>query len=144
MQSSKIVFIINDSVLAVKARYEDGATADTFKTFDQNLRIGDLVVVQSGTRHGMTVAKISEIDVEPDLESPVEIKWIVSKIDAAAFDRRIEDENEAIATVQAAERARKKAELRKTMFGSDHDKVDALKLAYRGDDDLVEPAARPE
>lgn len=64
MDNSRIVFLINDQVRAVKAKYEDSGAAEMFKTFDATIQVGDLAVVQSTTRHMMTVVKVTEIDVD--------------------------------------------------------------------------------
>ncbi|GLO70305.1 hypothetical protein MACH17_18220 [Phaeobacter inhibens] len=136
MHQSNIIFLINDDVRAVKGKYDpdSNSTPEMFKTMDPTVKVGDLAVVQSSTRHGYTVVEITEIDVEPDLESSVPLKWIAQRIDLTKFEEFVGQECEAIATVQAAERKRKKAQLRKTMFGEQEDMVNQLKLANHAED----------
>lgn len=131
MHPSRIVFLINDAVTAVKAKYDDTATERevVFKTMLENVAVGDLLVVQAGTRLGFTTVKVTEIDVEPDLTDNTEIRWAIQKVDMKAAEEFLAEEKEAIATVQAAERKRKKAELRATMLGGHEDMVNQLKLA---------------
>ena len=96
MDNSRIVFLINDQVRAVKAKYEDTGSAEMFKTFDPTIKVGDLAVVQSNTRHMMTVVKITEADVDVNFDSTTTIHWIVQKIDAPAFDTVLAQEAQAI------------------------------------------------
>lgn len=138
MDSSKIVFLINDTVRAISGRYEDGGKTETFKTFDQSIAVDDLVVVQSGTRHGMTVVKVVEIDVDVNYDSTVPMLWVSQRIDGAAFKKILEQEAEAISAVQAAELRRKKAELRKTMFADHEASIAALSLTHRSEDAVTE------
>lgn len=129
MHNSKIVFLINDSVRAIRAKYEDAGSPEVFKTFDDTLKVGDLAVVQSGTRHMMTVVKVTEINVDVDFDSTAAIQWVVQKIDSEAFATVLEQESQAIAAVQAAELRRKKADLRRTMFADHEESIAALALS---------------
>lgn len=139
MNASKIIFLINDQVRAVKAIYEDSGTAEEFKTLDQTLKIGDLAVVTSSTRHEMTVVKITDVDFDLDLESGRDVRWVVQKIDTAAFARLKEQEAEAISAVHSAERRRKRDELRKTLFADHQEQLKTLALAHEaGDEDVTE------
>ena len=85
MDNSKIVFLINDQARAVMGTYEPGAAPEIFKTLDGSLKVNDLAVVQTTTRHGMTVVKITEVGIEVDLDSTVPLKWLVQKIDMDRF-----------------------------------------------------------
>jgi len=69
VNNSTIVFLINDQVRAFKGTYDEGQAAETFKTMDQTLAVNDLVLVQSSTRHLMTVVKVTEVDVEINFDS---------------------------------------------------------------------------
>lgn len=150
MDNSKIVFLVNDAARAVRAQYEDGAAqavkSYTFKTLDTTLKVGDIAVVQSNTRWGYTVVKITEINVDVDFDSNSELRWLVAKVDLAAFERIVEMENAAIAVVQSAELRRKKAELRKTLFADQEAAMDALALARPAGEAIVAemPPSRPE
>ncbi|MGC0225175.1 hypothetical protein [Pseudooceanicola nitratireducens] len=135
MKNSMIVFLINDDVRAIRGQYEEGGKCETFKTLDQDIDVEDLVVVQSGTRHGMTVVKVTEVDVEPDLEHGPDLKWVVQRIATGAFDDMLAKEEQAITTVQQAEKRRKKAELRDRMFKDHEDQMQALALTNHKDDD---------
>lgn len=138
VHNSAIVFLINDDVRAVKACYEDHAAPDVFKTMDTNIKVDDILVVQSGTRHELTIVKVTEVDVEPDLHTTKPIKWVVSKVETSDLKTMLAEEGNAILTVQKAERQRKKDELRQTMFGGHTDDINTLKLANLGSEDLTE------
>ena len=135
MDNSKIVFLINDSARAIEAKYEEGGVTETFKTMDQSIAIGDMAVVQSGTRHGMTVVKVTSVDVDVNFDNAVSIKWVVQKINKPAFDQILDKEGEAISAVQAAELRRKKAELRKNMFADHEESISRLALTSRDEAD---------
>jgi hypothetical protein len=138
MDNSRIVFLINDTVCAIEAQYEENGTKEVFKTFDHTLAVDDLAVVQSGTRHGMTVVKVCKINVDVNFDSSAPIKWVVQKIDKPGFDRVLGQEAEAIAAVQAAELRRKKEELRQTMFKDHEASIARLSLASRADEPVTE------
>lgn len=129
MKQSLIVFLINDTVRAIKGRYEEGGVDTIFKTLDPDIKVDDFVVVQSGTRHGMTVVKVVAVDVDVDLESSIDVLWAVQKIDMNAFGVTLAQEAKAISAVQAAEKARKRDELRKSLFANHENTIAALELA---------------
>jgi hypothetical protein len=131
VDNSKIVFLINDQARAIMATYEPGAPAEMFKTLDDGISVGDLAVVQSTTRHMMTVVKVTAVDVDVNFDSTTPLKWIVSRIDAPAFEATLAAEGQAISAVQAAELRRKKEELRKTMFADHEESIARLSLTSR-------------
>ena len=138
MDSSRIVLLINDDCRAITARYEDGGKAETFKTMDPTIMTDDLVVVVSGTRHGMTVAKVVEVDVDVNFDTIEPVKWVVQRIDKIAFDALLEREKEGVDAVNAAERRRKKAELRKNMMADHEAMIGALSITKIEDADATE------
>jgi hypothetical protein len=138
MDNSKIVFLINDQARALEAKYEDHAGSEVFKTMDPSIKVDDLVVVQSGTRHMMTVAKVTAVDVDVNFDSNTPIKWIVQRINADGFQAILAKEGEAISAVQAAELRRKKSELRKSMFAEHEDSIAKLSLTDRTIDAVTE------
>lgn len=121
MNYSKAVFLISDDVRAVMATYEkdepDRPAARTmFKTFDRKIKVDDYVVVPTNTRHHMTVCKVVEVDVEPDLEAGADLEWVVGVVDRADFQKIKSQEGDAIAKIKSAEKRRKREELRKTLL----------------------------
>lgn len=144
MDNSRIVFLLNDTVRAIKAQYEDGGAVEVFKTFDGTLAVDDLVTVQSSTRHGVTVVKVKEINHQIDFDAATPIKWVVQKIDMKAFAKIIAQEAEAITAVQQAEMARRKDELRRTMVQNHESTILSLPIANHDDGNVVQPPSRPE
>lgn len=137
MNNSTIVFLINDDVRAIAAEYEEDGTREIFKTFDHSIEVDDLLVVESGTRHNMTVVKVKEVDIELDFDTPTKIRWVVQRIDQKNHKTVLANEAEAISAVQSAERNRKRQELRDSIFKDHKDKMETLKLANHDDGETV-------
>lgn len=147
MQNSTIIFLINNDARAISAVYEPSGASHTFKTLDQTIQKGDLVVVVSDTRHKMTVVEVDDVDLDINFDTQKDVKWIVQKVDTPAFDLLKSQENDAIAAVQAAERRRKRDELRDTLFADHKDAVAKLALSNTEDaidDAVTEPPVPPE
>lgn len=131
MDNSRIVFLINDQVRAVLAKYEENGQMEMFKTFDASIASGDIAVVESGTRFNMTVVKVISVGADVNFDSTTPIKWIVQKVDTPNFEKILAQEAQAISAVQAAELRRKKDELRATMFKDHEASIAALALTSR-------------
>jgi hypothetical protein len=149
MEASKIVFLLNESVTAVRAIYEPDAPATqpksyVFKSFDPQIKVGDLAIVETNTRFGYTVVKIIEVDVDVDLESPTELKWLIQRLDTTGHERMLKDEAAAVEAVNAAARRKKRAELRDMMFKDQAEMVSSLAITHAGESEMVEPPAKPE
>jgi len=65
-----------------------------FKTMDQDIKVGDFVVVPTDTRHGMTVNKVVAVDCEVNFESEVPVHWIVGTVNPHDYEnlRQLEDQ----------------------------------------------------
>lgn len=132
MNYTRAIFLISDDVRAVDVTYEpdDNAPRTTYKTFDRNIRVDDYVVVPTNTRHKMTVCKVVAVDVDPDLESAAEMNWIIGVVDRADFEDITRQENEAVDKIKAAEKRRKREELRKSLLADmADDEIKALPIA---------------
>lgn len=152
MNYTTAMMLINESIRAVKCVYEPEPDdknktqpkRELFKTLDHSLKVGDYVVVPSTTRHKITTVKVVEVDAEVDFESPVQVEWIVGRIDMAdyAMIKRIEDT--AIERIKAAEKTRKKKELAEKMFEHDKALIEGLQIANLTDlPSLVGPGEPP-
>ena len=106
MNYSKAIFLLSDTARAVAVTYEDYEDADRtlFKTLDPDIKVGDYVVVETGTRHHMTVCKVMETDIDLDLEDDVKIKWIVGVVHRADFEEITQQEENAIAAIKKAQK----------------------------------------
>lgn len=120
------VFLLNpETVRGMIGVYEPDGPAGTkqpkrefFKTFDKSLKKDDLVIVPTGTRWGMTVFKILEVDVEPDLDTQEKIEWIIGKVDDTAYKQILAQEDVAIKAMQSAERNKRRRDLAAAMMAN--------------------------
>lgn len=133
MESSKIVFLLNDQVRAMACTYEEdgpGAMAKrtNFKTMDETIKAGDFVVVPTTTRHKMTVVKVVETDIDLDFDDPVKIDWIIDVLDLGPHKEMLAKEAEAINAANAAEKRRKREELRASMIANHGEMFKTLQL----------------
>lgn len=117
MNYTSAIFLVNNDVRAVSTSYEvDKITGKgigpfvVYKTFDKQLGPGDLVVVPTDTRHGYTVVRIEEVDLEVDLDSPTQLRWIVGPVGVADFKKVVAAETQVIERIKSAEvKAKKQA-----------------------------------
>ena len=89
-----------------------------FKTFDRDVKEGDFVVIPTDTRHNMTVCKVKQVDMEVDFDSGAEMKWLVGRISVADVQDIQKQEADAITVIKAAEKNRKKTELRDSLLAA--------------------------
>lgn len=134
MNKTTAVFLINKNVRAIKATYDkpdvgkQGGGEYTFKSLDATIKPDDFVVVPTDTRHGMTVVKVTETDVDIDLDSSIEYKWIVCKVDKVAYEKVLVDEAEAVRVIRLAEFNKKRADLREGMLGASMADIQGLAI----------------
>lgn len=113
MNYTRAVILINAAVRAVSGLYEETGNADVFKTVDQDLKVGDFVVVESGTRWGVTTVKITATDVDVDFDSPKDIKWVVQKIDMPKHEELKKMEAVAIDVLKRGELRKRREDIKK-------------------------------
>lgn len=121
MNYSSAVMLINPNIRAIKVIYESEKenprqSQYTFKTLDPTIAKDDLVIVPTDTRHGMTVVKVAEVDVEIDFDSNVELKWAVDKVQSENYTTVLEQEAVWIEAIKASEKRKKREELKKSMI----------------------------
>lgn len=127
MNYSTAIFLVRKDIRAVAVSYEvdkDGKGVGPFvvyKTPNPNIDVGHYVVVPTDTRHGMTVGRVEEIDVEIDFDSPVQVKWIVDGVDRQAYEAVLAAEGEAITAIRSAEKRRKQEELAAKLIADNPD-----------------------
>lgn len=114
MNLTTAIFLVNDKARAMRASYEEGVNdyvnasgakikTPIFKTLDSGIKVGDLVVVPTGTRHGFTVVKVTEADVTIDFEDKTPVEWIVGKVDVESHKETLKKETELTEQIKAAE-----------------------------------------
>lgn len=144
MNYSTAVMLINPNIRAIKTTYEPDYTDGRgvvvkkdriiFKTLDTSIKKGDLVIVPSGTRHKNTVVLVDEVDVEVDFESETQIGWIIDRVDMANANTVAAEETKWIEQIKAAEKRRKREELKKSMIDMYQDSgIDKLPIAHMMD-----------
>lgn len=133
MNYSTAVFLINPNARAVYATYEEGEKAPKtlFKTLDPGIKIDDLVIVPTDTRHKMTVVKVVEVDVDFDLDTTINIPWIIGPVDRAAFDKTLAAEQQAIQAIKSAELRKKRDDLRAALL-VDQEALKSLPITSMG------------
>lgn len=143
MDASKIVFLINDQVRLIKVSYEavqtdlngpaatPGVRYYSFKTLDQSIKVGDFVVVETNTRHGLTVCKVEEVDLDVDFDDGVSLKWAYHRVDSAMIEQIKAQESEAIAAAKRAELKRKREQLREGIFAEHSEMIANLSLSTK-------------
>lgn len=134
MNYSRAIFAINDDVRCVRTIYDPDHERETklHKTFDPTIKVDDLVIVETGTRYNMTVVKVTEVDIEPDLKTHKDMGWVVGRVDTEAHEQLKKTEAEAIDTIKKLERKKARRELREEWMGSNGDELKALPI-YSGD-----------
>ncbi len=133
---STAIFLINKHARAISATYEaeDNAKRTIFKTLDQDIAVGDFVVVPTDTRHKMTVVKVVEVDVDVDFDSTTTVHWVIGVVDRAYHEDLLKQESEAIKVIKSAELRKKRDELREAMFKDHLETIKALPLAAMNGD----------
>lgn len=119
MNDSNVIFLINDEVRAVKVQYDEGNInkITTKKTFMTDLKVGDFVLVETGTRWNATVAKVVDINCAADFANGENISWVFSKVNMAELEALKELEKRALQIIKEAEKKKVQKELRETVRG---------------------------
>lgn len=120
MNLSTAIMLVNDSVRAVRVEYDpdnykNNSPNKLFKTLDPDLKKDDLVIVPTSTRHGFTIAKVTEVGFRPDFNAVEQYSWVAGKLDKGAYDSIIEQEKVVVDRIGDAETNRMKEQLRQSM-----------------------------
>lgn len=142
MNYTTAVFLINKNVRAVLCNYEPELPDKKvmFKTLDQDIQEGDMVIVPTKTRHGMTVSKVVETDVDVDFDSGTLVNWIICKIDDDAYNSTISQEADAIKVITSAEKTKKRNELAAALLADSKDALKALPISVMDGEDKPLPS----
>lgn len=137
MNYSTAVFVINRSARMVVCEYDPDNMRDkrvNYKTLDSSISKGDLVVVATETRHKFTIVKVVDVDIPVDFDQPGEVRWVVGKVDTSHYAKLLEDEGEAIKTLQRLEQKRRAEEMRNLLIGGagDPNEIKGLTLYKNG------------
>lgn len=150
MNYSTAVMLINPNIRAIKTIYKPDALRGDgksqmneprviYKTLDTTIKKGDLVVVETHTRHGMTAVLVEEVDIEVDFESDVVVRWVVDKVDTAGLKAIQAEEGKWIDALKASEKRRKREEIKKNMLAMYDDAgIEKLAIASIGAPPAIE------
>jgi len=147
MNYTTAIFLINPKVRAVMVSYEPspsdpkgGASKTLYKSMDQELYVGDFVVVPTNTRWKSTVGRVEEVDVDYDLESATEVQWIIGAVAMAPYEQTLKMEQDMIVKIRSAEVRKKREDLRDKLL-ADNDALRDLVIENGGPVPLAPPTA---
>lgn len=89
-----------------------------FKCVDKTVKKDDLVIVQTNTRHGFTIAKVVAIgyaDVPVDFDNAEPWGWVSAKFDSDGFQRIIDTEKNLVGRVAEANANKMRDDLKAAM-----------------------------
>jgi hypothetical protein len=127
MNSSATVMLFEENgVRPVRVQYDPdngnnrGAThTHFFKCVDPDVKVGDLVIVTTNTRHGFTVAKVEAIgfaDVPVDFDNTaVQWGWVAAKFDQPGFSDILASEKKLVGMVSETNANKMRADLQASM-----------------------------
>lgn len=156
MNYTTAMLLINPKCRALKGIYEaDPANApgavkrELFKTFDRSIKVDDLVIVPTETRLNFTVVKITDVDVEWEPETTDKVRWIVSPLDQADYQKCLDLDSQVIQQVKESERTYQRDQMREKLLAhvnkADIDKINsAVDLAKLAGPVIEQPPAVPK
>ena len=144
MNFSSAVMLINPHIRAIKVAYDDMTqkphqTLYTFKTLDNSIKVDDMVVIPSDTRHKMTTVKVVAVDVEVDFDSDIQLGWVISRVDTESNAKVLTEETKWIEQIKAADKRKKREQLKQSMLEMyQADGIDNMAIANMSDVPAVE------
>ncbi len=123
MNPTASVMLVEDSIRPCMVEYDpdnykNNSDHRFFKCLDKDMKVGDMVIVTTNTRHGMTVAKITKIgvqDVPVNFEGTDLWGWVVGPVPTEQHKRILETEKAIVGRVQEANTNKLKTELKAAM-----------------------------
>jgi hypothetical protein len=120
---SAAVMLVEDSIRPCKVEYDpdnykNNSSDKFFKCLDQDIKKGDLVIVTTNTRHGMTVAKVTDIgtaEVPVNFEGSDTWGWIVGLVPSEQHKKILETEKAIVGRVQEVNTNKLRSELKDAM-----------------------------
>jgi|SRR5579859_8117295 len=132
MNYTTAIFLINKDVRAIMCNYEPNSPDKQvmFKTLDKTIKKDDFVVVPTHTRHGMSVSKVTEVDVDVNFDDlTTKVDWIVTKVDRSQFEVILSQEGDALKVIKSAEATKKRNELAAALLADSRDALKALPIS---------------
>lgn len=108
------------------------------------MKVDDYAVVETNTRWGFTVFKITAIDVDVDFDAHKQVGWVVGKIDMTAHDNIKKMESAAIDLIKKGELRKRREDIKKNTLDAvtagDIDKLDIVRLGSNAIEDQTKEA----
>lgn len=143
---SNYIFLINRECRAMLGIFEADdpqkgfvAKRELFKTFDRDIKPGDLVMTETGTRHNVSVVKIVEADVEVNFKASERTRWIIGKVDMHEYDRLASLEADAIQKIKAAELRKQRDDMKAALFADHLKTLEELEIGKMGSSTSLPP-----
>lgn len=125
-QSASVMLFEENGVRPVRVEYDPDNAGNNkgamhthfFKCVDPEVEKGDLVIIQTSTRQGFTIAKVVAIgyaDVPVDFEDQTNWQWVGGKFDVGGFKDILETEKKLIGLVAEANANMMRAKLQEAM-----------------------------
>jgi ABC-type uncharacterized transport system YnjBCD substrate-binding protein len=150
---STAIFLMNKEVRAILCIYEADAKGKNgedvlaprhmFKTMDHGIKVGDLVVVPTNAKHGASINKVVDVDVEVDFESATAVPWIIDVVDKSLFEANSKKEAVAIEAIKFGQKRRKQDELREMLMKDNPELREAKAVLIDLKPSFSHPAAPP-
>lgn len=122
-KTTAIFLVAPDAVRAIAVDYENVGGKDPqrviCKTLDKTIVAGDYVVVQTESRHKMTVVKVVECDVELDVNTSEKIMWIWGRVDVKEQEQVLRQEQMMLDKIKNAQIRKQRRELRDALLTPD-------------------------
>jgi hypothetical protein len=131
---SRQLFIYDETATCIAVEYEPDGNHVFMKTTDQSINVGDFVLIQTDTRHKLTVAKVKDVGITPDVESHTEIRWAYFKINKAAVDAILQDEAAKQAKIADAQRRAKRRQLAADLAAGDPELKEMMQVTDQSSD----------
>lgn len=145
---STAIFLMNKQVRAIMCIYDKDekdkpAARHMFKTLDHSIKIDDLVVVPTNAKHNASINRVVAVDVEVDLESHVQVLWIIDVVDMSLFNANSAKEQTAIDAIKSGQKRRKQDELRDMLLKDNPALAETPLIEMQAVNIPVEPPAPP-
>jgi hypothetical protein len=120
MNYTTAICLISDDVRGIAVSYElpvEGVETKlyTFKSLDKTIRVGNLVIIPTDTRHGFTVVEVQEIDVEIPIDSTLTYKWIAAVFSRVRYDTVLEEEAHIVSRIKSGHARKQRSDIRATL-----------------------------
>lgn len=138
MNLSASIMLVDKTVRPVRVEYDpelkyNNSPILKFMTIDPSIKLDDLVIVETHTRHKFTIVKVVEIDFPVDFHDQTPWGWVAQKFDKSAFDKIKATETAIRGRVAKAQEDKARREL-----------ADAMGIAGVSFDDLRSQLPAPQ